>query len=146
MRARLDEVVDETAHVIGGLQDAIKIAQSVFCRICAGVFVAQDARKAVDVPQGRAEVVGDGIAEGFKLLVGGDELVDFAAQVGIQILDLDFDAAALGDVAVAFKDGHGLAVGVRAERPAAGDGDDGAVVALVDAAHRPNCRFLKPAR
>ena len=52
---------------------------------------------------GRAQVVGDGVGEGFEFLVGGGQFgsahLDAMLEVGIEFEDLIFEAFAFGDVA-----------------------------------------------
>ena len=128
-----------------------------------GVFVQQDPAEAVDGPQGRTQVMRDGVGKRFELLVGGLELGRALGhaplQLGIQPAHFHFalaerllPAPVLGDVAEGQDDAPDVpgfvpdrrgAVGDRPLGPVAGDqermvgqADDGAV------AEHPGDRML----
>src|SRR5581483_12464833 len=63
------------------------------------VVLEQGLAEAVDGPQRRPQVVGDGVAEGLKLPVHGDELGVAAGEVLVQQADAVLRPLPLGDVA-----------------------------------------------
>jgi len=67
-----EPVQPELAHGFGELGKVHRLAHIAVG--AEGVVLQHDAPEAVDAPQGGAQVMRDGVAEGFQFLVGGGEL------------------------------------------------------------------------
>jgi len=93
-----EEIVDETAHATSGVGDDGEVAGGLFVEGSAGVF-GEEGGEAVDVAERGAEVVGDGVGEGFELLVGDFEAGVLELEVAVELADAGVRAFALGDVA-----------------------------------------------
>ena len=65
---KVQEVVDKSSHALGAALDARKIALCFFSEF-GGEIRTQHLGKAVNVTERRAQIVGDGVAEGFQVLV-----------------------------------------------------------------------------
>ena len=66
---KLQQGIDEQSHTGGRRPDPFQVLAAGVIQALVAVFL-QRLTEAVDAAQGRAQVVGDGIAEGFQLLVG----------------------------------------------------------------------------
>lgn len=93
-----EQIVDEAAHAASGVGDDGKVAGGFFVEGSAGVFGEQGG-EAVDVAEGCAEVVRDGVGEGFELLVGDFEAGVLELEVAVEFADFGVGAFAFGDVA-----------------------------------------------
>ena len=71
----IDQIVHQSPHVVRGSQHSIEVANP-FGRELGGVLLLEDAGEAVDVAEGSAKVVGNGIAERLEFLVGDVQLRD----------------------------------------------------------------------
>src|ERR1700677_4741928 len=69
----IEHVVDEAGHFASGGADALDVATALIVEAFAVIF-DEGFAEAVDAAEGRAEVVRDGVAEGFELFVGFLEL------------------------------------------------------------------------
>lgn len=70
---QFQQVVDEQAHGLRGPADPLEIVPPRLVQR-PQVILQQGLAEAVDAPEGRPQVVRDGIAEGLQLLVGGLQL------------------------------------------------------------------------
>ena len=72
---KVQEVVDQRAHVLGGPADTAQIIAACFIQLVGIIFI-QNLAKPIHAPERRAKVMGHGVAECFQLAIGrlGDSL------------------------------------------------------------------------
>ena len=68
-----EQVIDELAHAYGVLAHDSQHAQALLIKLVA-IGQHDLAGEAIHGAQGRPQVMGDGVGEGLKLLIGGLEL------------------------------------------------------------------------
>ena len=96
------QIVDEPAHFFGRVENLAEIVPAFFVQFLARSFPHQPG-KGGDMADRSAQVVGDRIAEGFQLRVGGLQLRraydDALFQFHVETADFFLRPLALGDVA-----------------------------------------------
>src|SRR2546425_10856216 len=80
-----------SSHLLAVVAHRVQVALGVRREVCY-VILQENAREPVDRPQGRAQVMRDGVAERLQFLVRG-------LKGGTALLDFLFQPLALGDVA-----------------------------------------------
>ena len=91
------QVVNKLAHLHARVRDGLQITLRFLRKLAVGGPV-QHLHVAVDVPQRRAQVVGDGVGERFQFLVGLRELAGADVQVGVELSNSLFGLLTRGDV------------------------------------------------
>jgi hypothetical protein len=97
----LQQIVHELAHLAGGSADAIQMMKGLRVEGLADILFEQ-VHEAGQVAEWRAEIVRNGIAEGFQFFIGVGKLRGAEMQIGIELDDLGFDLLLDGKEAVAF--------------------------------------------
>ena len=102
---QFEQVVDQLPHPLCSESHAIDVHLSFFVQQIAAILL-QRLAEAVDVPQGSPQIVGDRVAEGFKLLVDDLKLVGPVLQVVVKKPDFFFGPPALRYVPNQYDDFH----------------------------------------
>src|SRR6266571_4587886 len=93
----LKQVIDELPHALARGPDPPQIALAGFIQLLAAVL-QQCLAEAVNTPQRRPQVVGDGVAEGLQLFVGGFDLHGSLFELLVKLLDPCLRPLLFGDI------------------------------------------------
>src|SRR5919202_2155045 len=75
-----EQIVDQATHLLRVVTHEVEVPLGVRGEL-RRVLLQQDAREAIDGAQGRAQVMGDGVAESLEFLIGGGEVGGAACQL-----------------------------------------------------------------
>src|SRR5436190_6227842 len=92
------QIVQERIHVFAGAQNAAEEIDPVLAEFAGGI-VQQCLGEALHGAQRRAEVVGNGVVEGFEFAIDFDEGIDAMLEFDVKALDFVLGIFAGGDVA-----------------------------------------------
>src|SRR5712671_878374 len=86
---------------MGGSGNTVQMVKGLLIERRAGILF-QELNKTTEMAQRCAQVVRDGVAEGFQFLIGGGELSGAKVQVRVELDDLGFDLFLHLEQAIAF--------------------------------------------